>query len=84
VQGRGEPSGDRIQVQQPAAQGSGDGVRACAPVPLRDGEEPPRERDAARAPAKRRTPPPRTDHILMIPTFTTDDLLLHATTHIMS
>lgn len=59
VQGRGEPSGDRIQVHKPAAQGSGDGLCASAAVPLRDSEKPSGERHAARASAKRPGPPTR-------------------------
>lgn len=74
VQGRGEPSGERLQVLEPAAQGSGDGVRAGASVLLRDGEEPPGERDTARAPPKR----PRRAPDLMIPTlFTTTSTTYH-------
>jgi len=65
VQGRREPSGDRIQVHEPAAQGSWDGLCAGAAVPLRDSEEPPGERHAARASAKRR-PGPTTPQIMII------------------
>ena len=67
MQGRGEPSGDRIQVHEPAAQGSGGGLCAGAAVPLRDSEEPPGERHAARASAERRPGP--TPQIMIIPTL---------------